>query len=372
MVGKANGGDDTSNSQSFTITLTPVNQVPSFNGGGNDTTLEDSGPQSIPNWATSISEGAGDTGQTLDFQVSTSNDALFSVLPDVDPSTGTMTYTPAPNANGVATVTVKLHDNGGTANGGVDLSAAQTMTITVTAVNDPPSFSDPADQTVLEDAGPQTVVGLAAPVTVGPANEASQTLTFNLTNNNNALFSVQPTLNTVTGTLTYTPAPNANGSALVTAVLTDSGGTANGGDDNLTHTFTITVTSVNDAPTFVAGPNQTLHEEGTTTGDGPVVPQTVANWATAFNPGPANESGQTNLGYAIVSNDHPLLFSVQPAISLVGHPDLHPGSQPKRRRQHRRDRPGQRRDRQRRGRYERGPDAHDHGQWGRPLAGGDQ
>ncbi len=143
---------------------------------GNDTTLEDSGPQSIPNWATSISQGAGDTGQNLDFQVIDTNDALFSVLPVVDASTGTMTYTPAANANGVATVTVKLHDDGGTANGGVDLSAGQTMQITVTPVNDPPSFSDPADQTVLEDAGAQIVVGLAAPVTAGPANESAQTL----------------------------------------------------------------------------------------------------------------------------------------------------------------------------------------------------
>ena len=31
-------------------------------------------------------------------------------------------------------------DDGGTANGGIDTSAAQTFTITVTAVNDAPSF----------------------------------------------------------------------------------------------------------------------------------------------------------------------------------------------------------------------------------------
>ncbi len=53
-------------------------------------------------------------------------------------ATGTLTYTPAANANGSATVTVQIHDNGGTANGGVDTSAAQTFTITVNAVNDAP------------------------------------------------------------------------------------------------------------------------------------------------------------------------------------------------------------------------------------------
>ncbi|GAK59765.1 fibronectin, type III domain-containing protein [Candidatus Vecturithrix granuli] len=44
-----------------------------------------------------------------------------------------VTYTPAANASGAATVTVTLTDNGGTANGGVDTSAAQNFTITVVA-----------------------------------------------------------------------------------------------------------------------------------------------------------------------------------------------------------------------------------------------
>ncbi len=93
----------------------------------------------------------------------------------------------------MATVTVKLHDDGGTLGGGVDLSAPQTMTITVTAVNDSPTFTDPADQTINEDAGAQIVVGLAAPVLAGPPNESTQVLTFLVTNDNNALFSAQPT-----------------------------------------------------------------------------------------------------------------------------------------------------------------------------------
>ena len=50
-----------------------------------------------------------------------------------------MTYTPAPFASGIATITLVLQDNGGTANGGVNQSAPVTFTITVTAVNDPPT-----------------------------------------------------------------------------------------------------------------------------------------------------------------------------------------------------------------------------------------
>ena len=45
-------------------------------------------------------------------------------------ATGTLTFTPAANAFGTATVTVIVHDNGGTANGGVD-SVTNTFTVTI-------------------------------------------------------------------------------------------------------------------------------------------------------------------------------------------------------------------------------------------------
>ena len=57
-------------------------------------------------------------------------------------SDGALTYTPsARNAYGSATVSVKATDDGGTANGGVNTSAAQTFTITVTPVNDAPTVA---------------------------------------------------------------------------------------------------------------------------------------------------------------------------------------------------------------------------------------
>ena len=71
-----------------------------------------------------------------------SNNALFSVHPAVS-APGTLSYTPAPDANGSAIVTVRAHDNGGTAFGGVDTSAPQTFKITVTEVNDPPRSRTP-------------------------------------------------------------------------------------------------------------------------------------------------------------------------------------------------------------------------------------
>ena len=120
---------------SFTVTVNPVNDVPVFTKGADQVLDENSGVQTINGWATGISAGAGDeTGQALNFNISTDNDDLFSVLPTVDPSTGNLTFTPAADSFGVATVTISLSDNGGTANGGSDTSADQTFTITVEEV----------------------------------------------------------------------------------------------------------------------------------------------------------------------------------------------------------------------------------------------
>src|SRR5438093_7211474 len=66
------------------------------------------------------------------------NAGLFSVAPAVDGTSGDLTFTPAANANGSATITLKAHDNGGVLNGGVDDSPTQTFVINVTLVNDAP------------------------------------------------------------------------------------------------------------------------------------------------------------------------------------------------------------------------------------------
>lgn len=113
-------------------------------------------------WATAISAGpANEAGQVLTFNITGNTNALlFSAGPAVDAITGNLTYTPATGANGSATITVTLQDNGGTANGGINASAAQTFTITVTAVDDPPvAVNDPA--TVAEDA-PATTINVLA------------------------------------------------------------------------------------------------------------------------------------------------------------------------------------------------------------------
>ncbi|HEV8345722.1 MAG TPA: N,N-dimethylformamidase beta subunit family domain-containing protein, partial [Vicinamibacterales bacterium] len=237
--GTANGVN-TSAAQTFTITVTGVNDAPSFTKGADQTVLEDSGAHSVAGWATAISAGPNES-QAVDFIVGNDNNALFAAQPAVA-SNGTLTFTPAGNANGSATVSVQAHDDGGTANGGVNTSAAQTFIITVTAVNDAPTFTNGANQSAAKNSGAHSVPGWATNLSTGPANESGQALTsFTVTNDNAALFSAAPAV-AVNGTLTYTSAAGAIGVANVTVRLSDNGGTANGGVDiSAPHSFTITV-----------------------------------------------------------------------------------------------------------------------------------
>jgi hypothetical protein len=124
------------------IVVNPVNDVPSFTKGANQTVSQNAGPQSVALWATAISAGPTNStpptvlpdviptegGQAVNFIVTNNNNLLFSGQPSISPA-GTLTYTPGPNKSGVATVTVRIHDNGGAP--GVDTSDAQTFTITV-------------------------------------------------------------------------------------------------------------------------------------------------------------------------------------------------------------------------------------------------
>ncbi|WP_141698993.1 hypothetical protein, partial [Candidatus Marithrix sp. Canyon 246] len=95
--------------------------------------------------------------------------------------------------------------------------AAFTMTIDVTAVNDIPSFIKGDDQTVFVSAA-QNITAWATNIDAGSSNESSQTLSFTVTNDNESLFSVQPTID-ASGNLTFTP--SAVGSAVVTVILSD-------------------------------------------------------------------------------------------------------------------------------------------------------
>jgi len=224
--------------RTLTINVTAVNHSPSFTPGGNVAVLEDRGPYSHT-WATAISRGsANESGQTLDFIVFNDNNALFGAQPAIDPS-GKLTFTPATNANGLATVTVKLHDSGGTAFGGSDTSAPRTFTIAVAPVNDAPIGTSGTVTTSEDTPYPFAIAdfGFTDP-NDNPANKllAVKVLTLPLSGAlkvNGLAFSagrIVGMADILAGRLTFTPAANSSGPAYAsfTFQVRDDGGTDNG------------------------------------------------------------------------------------------------------------------------------------------------
>jgi VCBS repeat-containing protein len=154
---------------------------------------------------------------------------------------GSFTYTPQADFNGPDSFTYAAND--GTLNSG-----AATVTITVNPVNSAPSFSLAGDNiSVNANDGAQTVSNWATNISAGPPNEAGQTVSFDVSNNNPTAFGLlgvggQPAIDG-DGTLTFTPGSGAGGTIVtVTVTAKDNGGTANGGHDtSAPQTFTITI-----------------------------------------------------------------------------------------------------------------------------------
>ncbi len=194
-----------------------------------------------------------------------------------------------------------MQDNGGTANGGVDLDASpNTITFNVTAVNDAPAGADKTI-TTLEDTAVTLATadfGFTDPSDT-PADAlldvkiASLPTNGTLAYDGTAITAAQVTsgffvtaADIAAGKLTFTPAANANGPAYAnfTFQVRDNGGTADGGIDldASANTITFNVTSVNDAPVINLDPdnsgggandgNRTVvfTENGLTVGSGPV------------------------------------------------------------------------------------------------------
>jgi ABC-type thiamin/hydroxymethylpyrimidine transport system permease subunit len=165
---------------------------------------------------------------------------------------GDVTYTPNADFNGADSFTYTV------TSGAVNETA--TVNVVVDPVNDMPVLTIGANQTINEDAGAQSVPAFANAVPGGGPDETSQTFSYSVSTDNAALFSVQPTID-AGGNLTYVAAANANGAANVSIVLSDNGGTANGGVDSApAQLFTITVNPVNDAP--VLGANSLAIDQG--------------------------------------------------------------------------------------------------------------
>ena len=188
----------------------------------------------------------------------------------IDASSGVISWTPA---NGVETANVTL------VVADADVSATQTFTITVSAVNDAPIITSIGTQAATE--------GVEFTYTVVASDiDTGDVLAFSLTGEPAGM-----TIDSVTGVITWTPGNGAVDSSVTVNVFD--------GTVTSTKTFTITIGAVNDAPVITEG------EAATLTTDEDVVGNLVLNatdadtdaanitWsiASAASNGTANVSG---------------------------------------------------------------------------------
>jgi hypothetical protein len=285
----ANDGVFNSAAATVTIRVDPVNTTPSFTKGADQSIGSNLGPQTVAGWATAISQGGADTGQLVDFVVTNSNSALFSVQPAVS-AAGILTYASATNVSGIATVSVTIHDNGGTTNGAIDTSAAQAFTI---FVNNPPVVTA-SGGTLAYTENATTVLdpGLTVTDTDGPnLASANITMTGAYANGQDTLAFVNQ--NGITGT--WTPA---------TGVLALSGASTVANYQAAVRSITYTNTSDNPSTatrtvTFDAFDGLLTSNTSSRTititavGDAPVITTSVGPLAYIENAVPALDAGIT-------------------------------------------------------------------------------
>ncbi len=147
-----------------------------------------------------------------------------------------LVYTPDTNFFGIDTFHYRSTDNTMT-------STLATVTITVLAVDDAPSFDLSASSvTMYQDAATTNISGFATNISRGPTNEFSQTLKFVCTADYPTNFALKPSI-TSDGAFSMRPSTTTTGGTFVVSVfLRDNGGTLRGGvSTSATQTFNVVI-----------------------------------------------------------------------------------------------------------------------------------
>ncbi|WP_129782201.1 tandem-95 repeat protein [Peristeroidobacter soli] len=285
--GTANGGVDTSTEATFTFEVTPVSDAPA-SSGGSATILEDgSHVFSLTDFGFSDLDGDTLSAVLIDslpesgtlwygedqITIDDLGSSGYSISAE-DIASGLLSFVPDADVNGSTSFNFRVQDNGGTANDGADISAAATFNFTITAVNDAPQASD-SDTSILED-GSHTFSGSDFGFTDSEDHNLSAVIITSLpeggtlwhgdhaiTLDDLGTEGYSITVADLTdGQLVFQPNANANGSSTFGFRVQDDGGTENGGVDiSETAQFTVSVTSVNDAPASIGG-SETILEDG--------------------------------------------------------------------------------------------------------------
>ncbi|HXH18548.1 MAG TPA: Ig-like domain-containing protein [Chitinophagales bacterium] len=260
-------------SQSFMLTVNPVNDAPAFSLSGNVTVDEDfTGNRTLI--ATPAAVPADEIPQSVTYSLTPSTVSFADVA--IDTLTGWVTIAAVSDKSGIQIFTVTANDNQALNN-----IYSQTFTLTVNPVNDAPSFTLSGNVTVDEDfTGPRYVNVISDTI---PADETTQTVTYSLSPSSVNFANV--TINASTGKVTVTSIPNQSGSQLFTITANDGQSANNTASQN----FTLTINAVNDAPAFSLSGSVIADEDFSATQIVTVIPAPV----------PADEISQT-VAYSLI------------------------------------------------------------------------
>ncbi len=228
---RVNDGQLDSTPATTSITVTPVNDPPiTPREAWSYSVLEDGLLEvAAPGLLNGLSDPDGDTLSIVLVRGTTNGTLQIN-------TNGAFVYQPAPDFFGPEAFQFQITD-------GTVVSGVLSAGIQVIPVNDPPAFVKGPSMFHQLNAPAQSVVGWAGTIRPGPANEAGQSVMFQVTSDNPSLFSQQPSISP-DGTLRYAPAAGQFGVANISVVLKDNGGTANGGHDaSEPQMFAITVNS---------------------------------------------------------------------------------------------------------------------------------
>ncbi len=242
-----NGG---SRSDTFILTVQPVNDAPVLDAIPNLTTNEDAGSQVIT--LTGIGAGSTNETDTLTITVTSANPGLIpspGILPHVQGrTTNAFTLTSAPNSNGIAAMTVSINDGRGSNN-----TVVRNFSVNIQAVNDAPTISAITNRTLLEDSNTGAIPFVIGDVESTPAflvlSAASSDT--NIVPVSNIVFSGGTGSNRL---VTITPAPDQFGVVTNTIFVRDASATNS-------ISFVLTVLLVNDLPSITSITNRSIDED---------------------------------------------------------------------------------------------------------------
>jgi hypothetical protein len=245
-------GDNLSYDKSFVIGVSNANDAPtSINGGSATASVGEDGTVNIALGA-STDQDVVSSGQALNFEiVSGPSHGTLGTLPAV-PTSGTanVSYSPALNYNGSDSLSYRVCDD----NASNSCTAAVTVTLTVTPVNDSPTMSViSSPQITSQDSS--KLINVSVDDVDGPLSCTSSYLSYS---------SSSPSIVASSGavvwsgtwpacTATVSPVPGAVGSSDLTFTVFD-------GASSASRTFALTVTNQNDSPTDIQLSNSSLAE----------------------------------------------------------------------------------------------------------------